>query len=109
MVVQEYVLHLANGDNIVASEPYELEGPKTILNRFIASRTKPDMMIHIWDLLAGSAYIPWSSVVYIHTGDVVETDRQQDFIWKLYGVNQQKNEEKDCKTIVEGKANDRKK
>ncbi len=30
MVVQEYVLHLANGDNIVASEPYELEGPKTI-------------------------------------------------------------------------------
>ena len=95
MIVQEYVLHLINGDCIIASEPYELEGPKTILSRFVASRTNPNMMIHINDLIAGSAYIPWSSVAYIHTGNVVETDSMTDMAWKLLGVNQMKNDKKD--------------
>lgn len=94
MIVQEYVLHLANGDTIVASEPYELEGPKTILSRFVASRTRPNMWISIKDMICGTAYIPWSSVVYIHTGRVVEADNITEMYWKLNGINQMEDDKK---------------
>jgi len=93
MVVQEYILHLTNGDNIVATEPYEMEGSKTIVNRFVASRKNPDMMLRVGDPVIGMSYIPWSNVVYIETGNVVETNSQQDMIWKIYGVNQMKNDD----------------
>lgn len=93
MVIQEYVLHLVNGDNIVAGEPYELEGPETIVERFIASRTKPDMMLRVGDPVNGMSYIPWNNVVYIETGNVVETNSQTDMVWRIYGINQVKNDE----------------
>lgn len=67
--VQEYVLHLINGEKIIASEDYDSDNttiPEMIL------KADDNKIFMIGDPIIGYAYVPKKSVVYITQGDVKE-------------------------------------
>lgn len=72
MLIQEYLIHLTNGNVLVASEPYALKGPQSLISRF--ENAKPESMFCVGDALTGFSYFPARSIVYINTGDVREID-----------------------------------
>ncbi len=80
--IQEYLIHMANGDTIVAVEPYDLKGPETLIDRY--ERAKPDDLFCVGDALIGFAYFPARSIVYINTGRVKRCDRETyDYVKKV--------------------------
>ena len=72
-VWQNYVIHLLNGETVTCSEEYDLPFEKGFIEKI--KKADDDTVFTITDLLAGSAYIPKKSILYIHTGDVVEDTR----------------------------------
>ena len=77
MIIQEYIISLCNGEKVIASEPYDLEGPKTVLNRF--QKALPATMFSVGDALNGFCYFKAKDIVSIRTGDVKEVS---DGAWK---------------------------
>ena len=72
MVIQEYILHLINGEKVVATEDFDYEGEDTIVNQFAASIKDPTKCVRVGDFISGFEYVPWKNVVYVSTGDVRE-------------------------------------
>ena len=77
MFVQEYEIHLINGSVIPAMEPMELEGLKSLIDRF--ANGDPDEVFCVGDYASGYAVVPARSIVYISTGDVHEIE---DWVYK---------------------------
>ena len=66
--IQEYILHLTNGDNIVVSEDYyDAENPT--FPEKVAAANDNDLFC-IGDRITGFSWIPKKSIVYISTGQV---------------------------------------
>ena len=42
MILQDYLIHMVNGDVIPVSEPYDLNGARTLIARY--GKAKPDTM-----------------------------------------------------------------
>ena len=72
MFMQEYEIHLIGGSVIPAMEPMDLEGPKSLIDRF--ANGDPDEIFCVGDYASGYAVIPARSIVYISTGDVHEIE-----------------------------------
>ena len=77
MIIQEYIISLSNGEKVIASEPFDLEGPKTVLNRF--QKATPASMFSVGDAMNGFCYFKAKDIVSIRTGDVKEVN---DRVWK---------------------------
>ena len=71
MYVQEYLVKLINGDEIIITEPYELSGEKSLLGWF--ERAKPDDLCSSETLLA-EVYFPKRSIVSITATQVRKAD-----------------------------------
>lgn len=71
MYVQEYLVKLLNGDEIIISEPYELEGEKSLLGWF--ERAKPDDLCSSETFLA-DVYFPKRSILSITATQVKKVD-----------------------------------
>ena len=74
MFIQEYLIHLSNGDVLVATEPLDLKGPQCLLSRY--EKAEPDYMFCIGDAMTGFAYFPTRSITYISSGAVREIDEE---------------------------------
>lgn len=72
MFVQDFLIYLIDGTMIPASEPMDLEGPDSFLDRF--ANAEPDELFSIGDSISGYVVFPARSIVYIRTGDVREVD-----------------------------------
>ena len=72
MFMQEYEIHLINGSVIPAMEPMELEGSKSLIDRF--ANGDPDEVFCVGDYASGYAVVPARSIVYISTGGVHEIE-----------------------------------
>ncbi len=72
MILQDYLIHMVNGDVIPVSEPYDLDGTRTLISRY--GRAKPDTMFCTGDQITGFAYFPARSIAYISTGDIREVE-----------------------------------
>lgn len=70
MFYQMYYIHLLNGDVIETAEDYDLPASQGLVGTF--ERMKETDYLTVSDILAGSAYIPKRSILYINTGDVKE-------------------------------------
>ena len=68
MSVQLYNVHLVNGDVLQVGEDYDLQGPKTIVNRFCKAE---DNDVLVCDTLFTSFYVPRKNIVFIATADVL--------------------------------------
>ena len=68
MSVQLYNVHLVNGDVLQVGEDYDLQGPKTIVNRFCKAE---DNDVLEFDTLFTSFYVPRKSILFIATSDVL--------------------------------------
>ena len=77
MFMQEYEIHLINGSVIPVMEPMELEGSKSLIDRF--ANGDPDEVFCVGDYASGYAVVPARSIVYISTGDVHEIE---DWVYK---------------------------
>lgn len=74
MAVQEYIVHLANGDKVSVYEDYDLEGPKTLISQYRKYINDPTKCFCVGDDFIGFDYIPWRNVTHISTGDVYAGD-----------------------------------
>ena len=72
MILQDYLIHMVNGDVIPVSEPYDLNGARTLIARY--GKAKPDTMFCTGDRITGFAYFPARSIAYISTGDIREVE-----------------------------------
>lgn len=70
MCYQMYLLHLLDGSVIEVSEDYDLPTEKGLIGKF--QTAEPNEILEFGDPIAGFAYVPKSSIVYISTGDVKE-------------------------------------
>ena len=70
MTVQQYLIHLTNGDRVLVSEPYDLTGPDTLIGTY--QRGGPDTLFCIGDSLEGFHYFKGKDIVQICTADVRE-------------------------------------
>ena len=68
MAVQLYNVHLTNGEMLQVGEDYDLQGPKTIINRFCKAE---DNDVLVFDTLFTSFYVPRKNIVFIATADVL--------------------------------------
>lgn len=68
MSVQLYNVHLVNGDVLEVGEDYDLQGPRTIVNRFSKAE---DNDVLVFDTLFTSYYVPRKNIVFIATADVL--------------------------------------
>ena len=68
MSVQLYNVHLVNGDVLEVGEDYDLQGPRTIVNRFSKAE---DNDVLVFDTLFTSFYVPRKNIVFIATADVL--------------------------------------
>jgi len=78
MVIQQYSISLSNGEKVIASEPFDLKGPKTVLSRI--QNATPETMFSVGDVMDGFCYFKAKDVVSIRTGDVKEIN---DGVWAL--------------------------
>lgn len=67
MRIQEYFVHLVNGDHIKVGENYDLPFEKKLVGKYIAA--KPDDTLTIGDDVMGFFYIPKSNILFIATGE----------------------------------------
>ena len=70
MVIQEYVIKLTSGEKVIASEPFDMTGPKTLINRY--EKAAPETVFRIGDSINGVCYFKAKDIVSIRTGDVKE-------------------------------------
>lgn len=68
MSVQLYNVHLVNGDVLEVGDDYDLQGPRTIVNRFCKAE---DNDVLVFDTLFASFYVPRKNIVFIATADVL--------------------------------------
>ena len=68
MFIQEYLVHLSNGDVVIVSEPYDLRGPQSLISQY--ETAKPDSMFCVGDGMTGFSYFPMRNITYISTGAV---------------------------------------
>ncbi len=71
--IQEYLIHMTNGDTIVVAEPYELKGPDTLIAKY--KKAQPETMFCVGDAYTGFSYFPVRNIVYISTGRVRKLDK----------------------------------
>lgn len=70
MVIQEYVINLTNGEKVIASEPFDLTGPKTLISQY--EKAAPETVFRVGDSMSGICYFKAKDIVSIRTGDVKE-------------------------------------
>ena len=68
MLVQEYMLHLQNGEVILSLEELEKDRAKKLIEEFEAAL--PDTILQVGDIISGYFFIPARSILYISTGNV---------------------------------------
>lgn len=69
MRIQEYFVHLVNGDHIKIGENYDIPFEKKIVGKYIAA--KSDDTLTIGDEIMGYFYIPKSNILFIATGELI--------------------------------------
>ena len=72
MYVQEYLIHIVNGDVIPVTEACNREEGETLLERF--EKAKPYTLFCAGDAISGYAVVPARSIAYITVGDLRESD-----------------------------------
>lgn len=80
MVVQEYIICLSNGDTVTALEPFDMEGPETLISQY--GNAKPDKFFCVGNAIEGFHYFRARNIVQIYTGDVKEVNSS------IYGLEQ---------------------
>ena len=78
MVLQMYTIHLTNGEQIIASEPYDLTGPECLIDKYFASDDNTSFCVG--DDFEGYHYFKGKDIVQICTGGVKKVD---DIDWKI--------------------------
>ena len=69
MKIQEYYVHLVNGDHIHIGEDYYLPREKSVVGKFMTA--KPDDTLIIGDEIMGFFYVPKCNILFIASGDVI--------------------------------------
>lgn len=69
MSVQEYFIHLVNGDHIRIGEEYDLPMDKSVVGKYLAA-DREDTLI-IGDEVMGFFYVPKCNILFIASGEVV--------------------------------------
>ena len=81
MVLQDYLIHLRNGEKISVMEPYDLTGPKALINRY--QYANPEAVFCVGDPMTGFHYFKAKDIVQISTLDVREVaDKAWEFMVK---------------------------
>lgn len=73
MFIQNYDIHLINGDILHVGEDYELTGEKTLVAQF--RMASEDEIFQIGDEVMGFAYLPKRSIAYITTSGVTRVEQ----------------------------------
>ena len=76
MTIQEYIISLSNGEKVIASEPFDLKGPHTVVTRY--KTASPETVFCVGDAVNGFSYFKVKDIVTIRTGDVKEI---HDRVW----------------------------
>ena len=76
MYIQNYDIHLINGEVLHVGEDYELSGDHTLVAKF--RKASDDAIFQIGDEFSGYVYVPKRSIVFISTGDVRRIDRTDE-------------------------------
>ncbi len=69
MRIQEYFIHLVNGDHIRIGEEYDISQEKSIVGRFM--NANPEDTLVIGDEIMGFFYVPKCNILFIASGDVI--------------------------------------
>lgn len=69
--MQEYDIHFVNGHMLKASEECVVPAYRRLHNRFMACT--PDDVLDVSSGMGGHAYIPVRNILYISTGDVIQS------------------------------------
>ena len=69
MRIQEYFIHLVNGDHIRIGEKYDLPLEKGIVSRFMTANREDTLVIG--DEIMGYFYVPKCNILFIATGDMI--------------------------------------
>lgn len=64
MRIQEYFIHLVNGDHIKIGEDYDIPYEKKLVRKFISA--KPEDTLTIGDEIMGYFYVPKCNILFIH-------------------------------------------
>ena len=79
MVLQDYLIHLRNGEKVNVMEPYNLTGPKALINRY--QYANPESVFCVGDPATGFHYFKAKDIVQITTLDVREVeDKDWEFM-----------------------------
>lgn len=69
MRIQEYFIHLVNGDHIRIGEEYDISQVKSIVGRFMNANQEDTLVIG--DEIMGFFYVPKCNILFIASGDVI--------------------------------------
>ena len=69
MRIQEYFIHLVNGDHIKIGEHYDIPYEKKLVRKFISA--KPEDTITIGDEIMGYFYVPKCNILFIASGELI--------------------------------------
>lgn len=69
MRIQEYFIHLDNGDHIRIGEEYDLPQEKSIVGRFMTANQEDTLVIG--DEIMGFFYVPKCNILFVASGDVI--------------------------------------
>lgn len=84
MYVQEYLIHMNNGDTIVSTEPYEMDGEKALISMY--ENAKPEDMLCIGNSMTSYHYFRAKDIAYISTNGVKKISDEDSYIFKeVYG------------------------
>ena len=83
MVLQKYKIFLTNGRVLEATEPFDLQGPKTLISMY--EKTESNTLFCIGDDLTGFHYFKGKDIVEICTAGVEKIDEED---WKCIQFEQ---------------------
>ena len=69
MRIQEYFIHLVNGDHIRIGEEYDLPQEKSIVGRFMTANQEDTLVIG--DEIMGFFYVPKCNILFIASGELI--------------------------------------